>query len=57
MPLAAGENPDGTLLPGESEELQLHFEPETLATGLYPAQLLIDTDVFNVEITPIEVQI
>ena len=55
-PLAVGETPSGTLLSGESEDLLLHFDPATLPAGLYPAQLLLDTDVFGFEVTRIEAQ-
>lgn len=54
--LNPGETPSGLLVPGETESLLLHFEPGTLPVGTYSAQLLLDTDVFGVESTPIEAQ-
>ena len=54
--LAPGEMPDGMLRPGETEDLLLHFDPMDLESGLFPAQLTLDTDVFGLEITAIEAQ-
>ncbi len=56
VPLGAGEVPAGLLAPGETENLLLHFDPRSLPVGTYPAQLLLDTDVFGLESTPIEAQ-
>jgi len=54
--LNPGEIPSGILAPGQTESLLLHFDPRSLPVGIYSAQLLLDTDVFGVESTPIEAQ-
>ena len=56
VPLNEDEVPGGLLVSGEIETLRLHFDPSNLPVGTYSAQLLLDTDVFGIESTPIEAQ-
>ena len=48
--------PGGTLLPGEEERLVLRFDPADLPSGRHAARLVLDTDIFGEETTPIEAQ-
>lgn len=54
--LPLGTHPQGVLAPGERAELRLHFDSGVLPPGAYIARLALDTDVFGIEITEIEVQ-